>query len=299
MPHASCMRHVRGCLVTATTKDMNHHEHRVELALMTCAIGMLQTDVPLPHFQLLLHVLEDFKSGGMFREKVIDQLKFFDSVVHPIVTLPTPAPMNVDSVPPPPPSPRKKRAPSVYPIPPTQICSSKRASTLLFDDVHFFSPSLREQLTASFSHNLGFRAIRNYHAPLQQILLSIHPSLNSSSFSTISSLQAALRAPEVVEALVRSYTRTRARTSSRTAFNRFLLILSLKVEETCAGIKELAVVKTASTEDEKEGGTGSEHEEAQEEWEDQEETGGGTPVVGVQTEPECLPLVPPVRRMAL
>ena len=69
MPHASCMCHVRGCLATATTADLNHHEHSVEVTetVMSAAIGVLETDVPLPHFQLLLHVLEEFKSGGMFQ----------------------------------------------------------------------------------------------------------------------------------------------------------------------------------------------------------------------------------------
>ena len=101
---AAMMCFARDCLVKATSKDMNRHEHLVSVATMTTAIGVLETEVPLPHFGLLLFVVRRFKSSGMSREEAIDQLEFFDKVVHPIVTppasaTPTPAPTAAASVP--------------------------------------------------------------------------------------------------------------------------------------------------------------------------------------------------------
>ena len=87
-----------------------------------------------------------------------------------------------------------------------------------------------------------------------------------SYFSTISSLQAAMRSPEVGGALVQTHSRTPARTHARASLNRFLRILNLKVEK-----KDLMIV-VGIVEDEEEGGTGTEDEE--EEGKDTETEGG-------------------------
>ena len=52
----------------------------------TTAIGLLEPEVPLPNFEMLLFVLRRFKSSGTSREEAIDQLEYFYKVVHPIVT---------------------------------------------------------------------------------------------------------------------------------------------------------------------------------------------------------------------
>ena len=61
------------------------------MTMMNAAIGVLQTEVPLPHFELLLYVLRRFKSRGMSREEATYHLEFFDKVVHPFVTPPASA----------------------------------------------------------------------------------------------------------------------------------------------------------------------------------------------------------------
>jgi len=144
----------------------------------------------------------------------------------------------------------------------------------------FFSCSRQQQQQqdgeASSSSSLRRRAsfssddcsIEIYHRHLLKILLSLPPSLQSSSFSTLSFLQAALRAPEVAGALFQSH--ALAHGGARTGLNRFFRILSLKVEDnTSTGKKELLVVGE----------------------------------VGGRRESECLPLFAPlgsvVRRMAL
>lgn len=173
--------------------------------------------------------------------------------------------------------------------------------TALFGDVPFFSSSLRGQLTKSFSQNLCSNSINCYHHPLQKILLSLHPSLNSNYFSTIPSLQAALRAPEVGEALAQAH--ARAKSQARCGLNRFLRILQFKIVN-----RELMIVvgtvededeeEEESTEDdedeeEEEESTEDEEEEEEESTEDEEEEEESTEV---QNETEDRRMV---RRMAL
>ena len=69
---------------------------------MNAAIGVLQTELPITHFWLLLNVLRQFKSSVMSREEATDQLARAP-------TAPTPAPAAI--APAPPPSERSPTAP--------------------------------------------------------------------------------------------------------------------------------------------------------------------------------------------
>ena len=133
--------------------------------------------------------------------------------------------------------------------------------TRLFD-VPFLSSSLRDQLTKTFSQDLSYRSIDRYNAPLQEILLSLHPSINSSYYCTVSSLQAAMRKPDVAYALIKTHGGLHKQALS--AYNRFLRILDLTIERNCRGEKHLLVVEE-STEDKEEEITGSEDEEVEDE----------------------------------
>lgn len=137
----------------------------------------------------------------------------------------------------------------------------------LFQNVSFFSYSLRQELSKRFGNELSYRTIERYSTPLQQILLDIHPSMSSSYFSTVPSLQEAMQKSDVAHALLKKHPGLHKQPLS--ALNRFLRILGLTVETNARGEKHLLVVEE---EEEEEGEmSGSEKEEEQEEEEDTED----------------------------